>query len=273
MGSTALAIVKPKTDKAAVEIGKLWRAACSSLVDSGKYYAECGLKLVDKKASLKHGEWMPWLKDNEETLGFKGSAARYLTKAANCQLAGNLDEASAVAVSRKLWGHKDSALVQQSLSNEHYTPSNYLDAARGVFGGMIDLDPASCAEANNTVQATTFFSIEDDGLARDWSGRVWLNPPYGRLPGNFVSKFIAEFAAGHVKAGIILVNAHCTDTDWFQPLWNGVLCFTDHRINFYGDDERSGSTHGSVFVYFGPDKDVFARAFATFGAIVMRVAS
>ena len=70
-----------------------------------------------------------------------------------------------------------------------------------------------------------------------------------------------------IAAGVALVNAHCTDTDWFQPLWDGVLCFTDHRINFYGDDERSGSTHGSVFVYFGDEQELFAETFACrFGA-------
>jgi hypothetical protein len=164
---------------------------------------------------------------------------------------------------------KNSQLVQQSLSNEHYTPKKYLDAARAVLGGTIDLDPASCAEANKTVQATTFLDADDDGLTKEWLGTVWLNPPYGRQAGDFILKFFDEVCAGRVTAGIILVNAHCTDTGWFQPLWSGVQCFTDHRINFYGDDERSGSTHGSVFVYFGPDERLFAARFAEFGAIVM----
>jgi hypothetical protein len=165
----------------------------------------------------------------------------------------------------------DGQLVIQSLSNEHYTPGVYIEAAREVMNG-IDLDPASCAEANEVVRAKRFFSESDDGLSKDWRGSVWLNPPYGRQAGDFVAKLKVELAAGRVTEAVVLVNAHCTDTAWFQPLWDGVLCFTDHRINFYGDDERSGSTHGSVFAYFGPRPVDFAQAFRQFGAVVKRVA-
>jgi phage N-6-adenine-methyltransferase len=267
-------VVAPGADQDAAEIGWLYRAARISLVNSVKYSVECGQRLAAKKGALKHGEWLPWLEANAETLGFENrrTASRLMGFASNGALASHLDEAAAVTASRQLWGHKDSQLLQQSLSNDHYTPGQYLDAVRAVLGG-IALDPASCAEANKVVQAAKFFTAEDDGLSRPWTGNVWLNPPYGRLPGSFVAKFVDEYAAGRTTAGIILVNAHCTDTDWFQPLWDGVLCFTDHRINFYGDDERSGSTHGSVFVYFGPDGPAFAKQFAQFGAVVMRFPS
>jgi ParB family chromosome partitioning protein len=164
----------------------------------------------------------------------------------------------------------DSELVQQSLSNEHYTPAKYIEAARTVLG-EIDLDPASCALANKTVKAAEFFAEEHNGLEREWRGRVWLNPPYGRLVGDFISKLMAEMGAGRVSAAVVLVNAHCTDTAWFQPLWDGWLCFTDHRINFTGDDERSGSTHGSVFSYFGSRKTLFKKSFLRFGSVVGRV--
>jgi hypothetical protein len=43
------------------------------------------------------------------------------------------DGPSAIAASRKLWGH-NSQLNQQSLSNDHYMPQQYLDAGRGGAG-------------------------------------------------------------------------------------------------------------------------------------------
>lgn len=170
---------------------------------------------------------------------------------------------------RKAFGEA-SQPNQQSLSPEHYTPAEYIEAARMVLGGF-DLDPASCDEANEIVKADKFFTAEDDGLKQQWDGRVWLNPPYGRMAGAFIEKLAGEVNAGRVTDAITLVNAHCTDTTWFQRLWDGLLCFTDHRINFYGDDKRKGSTHGSVFVYFGQRGDLFIERFSQFGPIVGRI--
>ena len=55
--------------------------------------------------------------------------------------------------------------------NEWFSPPEIVEAARIVMGG-IDLDPASCEVANAIVKATHFFSIRDDGLSREWSGKV-----------------------------------------------------------------------------------------------------
>ena len=160
--------------------------------------------------------------------------------------------------------------LKASNSNEWYTPARYIEAARIVLGS-IDVDPASSPEANRDVQATTFYTKTDDGLKHDWPGRVWLNPPYGGLSGPFAARLLQQLAAGHTTAAILLVNANSTDAAWFQPLWDFLLCFTDHRINFIaGGQEESGSTHGSAFVYFGPDRSAFLKQFSAFGAIVER---
>jgi DNA N-6-adenine-methyltransferase Dam/ParB-like nuclease family protein len=83
----------------------------------------------------------------------------------------------------------DPKLVVTKYTGEYewYTPAAILDAARSVLGA-IDLDPASCIEAQQTVNATTYYTDETDGLAQHWTGRVWLNPPYAAdLIGQFVS--------------------------------------------------------------------------------------
>lgn len=65
-----------------------------------------------------------------------------------------------------------------SETNEHYTPAEIVDAARTTLGAF-DMDPASCEAANQIVQATKFFTKEDNGFTRLWKGRVFLNPPGG----------------------------------------------------------------------------------------------
>src|SRR5262249_15848356 len=65
---------------------------------------------------------------------------------------------------------------------ERYTPPKLIERARSFFGGAIDTDPASCAAAQNIVQANKYFSREQDGLAHPWHGRTWLNAPYSDMP-------------------------------------------------------------------------------------------
>jgi phage N-6-adenine-methyltransferase len=167
-----------------------------------------------------------------------------------------------------------SQYITQSNDNEWYTPIQYIEAARIVLG-QFDLDPASNPLANETVCAHKFFTKEDDGLSKPWIGKLWLNPPYGKECREFVGKLITEYSSGNVEEAILLVNANSTDTAWFQPLWDHLICFTNHRINFYQADgvEKNGSTHGSVFVYLGRNRDLFAKTFSAFGAVVQRFAA
>lgn len=161
--------------------------------------------------------------------------------------------------------------IVASNENEWYTPKKYVTAVRKVLG-KIDLDPASSKTANKTVKATHIYTAADDSLRQPWKGRVFLNPPYGRLAGDFIQRLVLEYQAGEVKAAIALVNAHCTDTEWFQPLWDYTVCFTDHRIDFdsAGRQKHTTSTHGSAFAYMGPHDEKFLREFSAFGAVMRR---
>jgi DNA N-6-adenine-methyltransferase (Dam) len=174
------------------------------------------------------------------------------------------------AVEQRLDIERRIGTLKSTGSVEWYTPAAYVDAAREVLGG-IDLDPASCELANRVVRARVFYDRDSDGLAREWRGRVFLNPPYGRQCGEFVAKALDEHRAGHVQAAILLLNGYAFDVSWFRPLWDFLLCFTHHRIDFYSPTRvLNGGTTGSVFVYLGADRARFARVFARFGAVVER---
>ncbi len=159
--------------------------------------------------------------------------------------------------------------ILNSNSPHWWTPKEYIDSVREVMGA-IDLDPASCKEANATVGAAKFYSETNDGLSRPWHDRIFLNPPYGKLGPPFIEKFLSEYGSSFPE-GILLVNSRATDAGWFQPLFEGVICFTDHRIDFDGPNEKeTHSTHGSCFVYFGPNEEKFAQVFSKHGNIVKR---
>ena len=105
--------------------------------------------------------------------------------------------------------------------NEFYTPPHIIEIARACMGG-IDLDPASCALANETVCATTFYSLKQDGLKQPWFGKIWLNPPYAKFGPAFVIKAVEEIKAGRVQQAIILLRSnHVTmDGSTTQCKWN-----------------------------------------------------
>ena len=64
----------------------------------------------------------------------------------------------------------------ESDSVEWYTPPNIFETLNLEF----DLDPASPENKPEYIPVKSWYSIKDNGLEKDWYGRVWLNPPYSR---------------------------------------------------------------------------------------------
>lgn len=77
--------------------------------------------------------------------------------------------------------------TQERDSDERYTP-------RWVFDGLgltFDLDPASPIEGGDCVPARLKLTRLDDGLAHDWVGLVWLNPPFSGFTA-WADRFVAH---------------------------------------------------------------------------------
>jgi len=264
-------------DSDAVEIGALYDRSNSSLADAVMARLDCGRLLAEKKASMKHGEWLPWLENNAGVLGFSDrTVASRLMKAAkaNDALAHHLDEADILKLSREMWGHKGEGahVSANSGENEWYTPPDIIERARAVLGGF-DLDPASSPLANETVGAAQIFTATDDGLSLEWLvGRIWMNPPYAQpLIARFCQRFADEIRGG--STGIALVN-NATETDWFQTIASAAsaICFPRSRIRFLDTDGNPGAPlQGQAIVYAGQDVELFADEFKDIGFVMVPV--
>lgn len=154
-------------------------------------------------------------------------------------------------------------------NNEWYTPSDIIEMARSVMGS-IDLDPASSIEANNVVKATRIFDIVINGLEQEWSGNVWLNPPYGtESVGKFVDKLLEELP--NIQQAIVLVN-NATETEWFGKLveFTKAMCFPKGRIRYWVPGEKTGSPlQGQALFYYGDNRDKFIEVFREKGWCVI----
>lgn len=150
-------------------------------------------------------------------------------------------------------------VVNNSGNMEWYTPSEYVASARQVMGN-IDLDPASCELANEIVKAAKYYTQAEDGLMQEWSGRVFMNPPYG-LVEKFAKKLIEELS--RVEQAIVLVN-NATETEWFNELVKRAraICFPKGRMRFWNESGEGGaSMQGQAILYFGEESECFIEEF------------
>jgi len=139
-------------------------------------------------------------------------------------------------------------------------------AVRDLFGGRIDLGPCSNSHEAPNVPALVHFARVGDGLSREWSGRVYLNPPYGKGIGTWIEKVREEHEAGRVTAAVVRVKA-ATNTRWFRVLSERYpRCEVAGRLKFSGC--KAPAPFPSVLFYLGGEVQRFAEVFARFGVIV-----
>lgn len=130
-----------------------------------------------------------------------------------------------------------------SRTDEWPTPHKFFDEVVRTWGEF-DLDP--CATPENA-KAKRYFTKEDDGLSKKWTGKVWMNPPYGRSIGLWMQKAYESSLGGALV--ICLVPAR-TDTAWWHDYaMQGTVRFIRGRIKF-GDSKNSAPFPSALVVFY-----------------------
>ena len=153
---------------------------------------------------------------------------------------------------------------------EWYTPRIIIDSVLELFG-KIDLDPCSNGKGDAAnVPATEHYTREDNGFARAWHGKVYVNPPYGREVAQWVEKVTAEYQAGNISEAVILIAAR-TDTRWFNLLakTGTVWCAVEGRLLFStpGVKTSNAAPFPSAIFYLGDNVQDFYHCFKHHGPI------
>lgn len=123
-----------------------------------------------------------------------------------------------------------------SKSNEWATPQDFYDELNKEF--EFTLDPCS---TNENKKCKKNYTIEDDGLSKDWGGEVvFMNPPYGGHTGEWVKKAY-ETAYNNQgnwnKTAVVCLIVSATDRSYWHeyifPYANQIR-FIRGRLKFGG---------------------------------------
>jgi len=171
--------------------------------------------------------------------------------------------------------------------------------------GSIDLDPFSCAQANEVVRATKYFSLADDGFCQFWHGNVFVNPPGGylrpspystqieidRIKGistHYGTKSTAAAAWGKAVSQFEKGKSQSVGTGVSQLIFLGfniellrtsqtchksaldyAVCVPKKRLCFISSDAESQNSppHANVIVYMGDNVESFRDNFTRIGAV------
>jgi hypothetical protein len=116
--------------------------------------------------------------------------------------------------------------------------------------GQFDLDPCSPIQRPWDT-ATRHYTLHENGLLKEWSGRVWLNPPYG----NETDKWMRRLA-NHGN-GIALIFARTETGTFFPWVWDcaTAIMFLRGRICFYTKEGKKAGPAGapSCLIAYGSE--------------------
>lgn len=124
--------------------------------------------------------------------------------------------------------------------------------------GEFDLDP--CSPINRPwPTAKNHYTAVDDGLSQVWTGRVWLNPPYGDQCWTWLNRL-------HVhQNGLALIFARTGASGFVREVWKKAdsVLFIAGRLYFYhvsGVRAKHNSGGDSVLISYDKQNTEILRS-------------
>ena len=136
----------------------------------------------------------------------------------------------------------DTTVMFSSKTDLWATPQAFFDRLHRVFRFERDV----CALPENA-KCSNYYSPDDNGLAQDWHGVCWMNPPYGREISAWVEK--AYTSAKENGATVVCLLPARVDTRWWHDYCvKGEVFFVRGRLKF-GGSENSAPFPSAVVVF------------------------
>lgn len=108
------------------------------------------------------------------------------------------------------------------------TPQRLFDDLDAEF--QFDLDP--CASEENA-KCERFYTIEQDGLLKPWTGRVFCNPPYSEIR-RWMVKATQELKNGNAEVVVFLVPSRTGTCWWHDFAQHHEIRWIRGRVKFGG---------------------------------------
>lgn len=138
-----------------------------------------------------------------------------------------------------------------SLTPEWPTPRGVFDMLNRRYHFTLD----ACASPGNAT-CERYFTKEQDGLRQEWTGTIFLNPPYGAEIGRWLRKAVTSAQSG---ATVVCLVPARTDTAWWHDYcMQGEVFFVRGRLHF--GDGKGPAPFPSAVVVFEPDITTEERA-------------
>jgi site-specific DNA-methyltransferase (adenine-specific) len=113
------------------------------------------------------------------------------------------------------------------------TPPELFDRLNKEFKFTIDV----CANDKNR-KCDTYLTERDDALSAEWSGVIWMNPPYGDCLSDWVGK---AYHTGLTGSTVVCLIPARTDTRWWHKfvMMSAEVRFLTRRLSFVGSTNKA----------------------------------